>query len=245
MAEHKQAVVVTGALSGIGRAVAERYLSKGFLVIGLDRNESSEPVPFPTFVCDIGEEQQVAEAFSGIRRITDQLNYLVNAAGVFYVGERNLLEDMVLDNWTQTLQTNLTGPMLVIRHAVPLLRKARGDRAIVNISSDQAKYPRRKNSAYAVSKCGVESLTSVCAVELLTDRIRVNAVAPASVKTNFILDLAGSEKQMNEMYRKEEANMPYGLIEAEDVAETVYFLGSPQSSKITGQTLLIDSGKYL
>ena len=245
MTEYKKTVVVTGASSGIGKAVAELYLSKGFCVIGLDRHKPTENSLFPTIICDIGDARQVEDAFSQIALMTDHLDYLINVAGVFYSGKRNDLKDIVLNDWTDTIRVNLTGTMLVIRNAIPLLTNAQSDRAIVNISSDQAFFPRKKNSAYAVSKFGVEGLTKACAVELLKDRIRVNAVAPASVKTDFILELAGSRERLNEIYRKEAACMPYGLIEAADIAETVFFFGSACSSKITGQTILVDSGKYI
>ncbi len=122
---------------------------------------------------------------------------------------------------------------------------AQGDKAVVFISSDQAEHPRRKNSAYAVSKGGIETLTKVCAVEGAVYGVRVNCIKPASVHTNFIRKLADSEAHMAEIYKKAAQEMPFGLIEPEDIAESVFYLGSECAKCITGQSLLIDSGLYL
>ena len=70
-------------------------------------------------------------------------------------------------------------------------------------------------------------------------------VAPASVKTNFIKKMAKSDSRMKDIYRKENETMPLGIIEPEEVAELLFFLGTPKSRKITGQTIMIDSGLYL
>ena len=75
--------------------------------------------------------------------------------------------------------------------------------------------------------------------------IRVNAVAPASVKTNFINKLSNSKEKIEEIFRKQDEILPFGIIEAEDIANLVYYLGSDLASKITGQTILVDSGLYL
>lgn len=236
-------VVITGAASGIGKSAALKYHEKGYQVIGLDRY--SADAPYPILHCDIAQEESVRLAFEQIRQRCGYIHYLVNCAGVFFSGNRALIEQMNLEDWNNVLQINLTGTMLVTKSAIPLLKAAPGDRGIVNVSSDQATYPRSRNGAYAVSKSGIECLTRLCATELLNDRIRVNAVAPASVRSNFILDLAGSQAKMEAMYRKQDENMPMGLIEAEELAETILFLGSELAAKITGQILSVDSGSYL
>ena len=152
---------------------------------------------------------------------------------------------MDIINWNATLQNNLTSTMLCCKHAIPLMESdTQKDRAIVNISSDQAFYPRKKNSAYAVSKSGISCLTKVLAQELLFSKIRVNAIAPASVKTNFINKLKKNGKSIEDIYLKENDKMPFGLIMPEDVAELAFFLGSDMAKRITGQIIMMDSGYY-
>ena len=236
-------VVITGAASGIGKAAALKYHEKGYQVIGLDRHPAD--APYPILYCDIVQDESVRLAFEQIRQCWGSIHYLINCAGVFFSGNRAPIEQMDLEDWNNVLQINLTGTMLVTKNAIPLLKEASGDRGIVNVSSDQATYPRSRNGAYAVSKSGIECLTRLCATELLNDKIRVNAVAPASVRSNVISELAGSQEKMDAMYRKQDENMPLGLIEAEEIAETILFLGSESATKITGQILSVDSGSYL
>lgn len=236
-------VVITGAASGIGKAVALKYLAQGHQVIGLDRQAADGP--YPILPCDISDENAVRQAFDQIGRRWGCIHYLINCAGVFFSGRRATIDEMDLKDWNDVLRINLTGTMLVTKAAIPLLKKADTDRAIVNISSDQAVHPREKNGAYAVSKSGIECLTRLCAAELLEARIRVNAVAPASVRSNFILELAGDEARMDAIYRKQDEKMPLGLIEADEIAEIVLFLGSDAAGKITGQVISVDSGSYL
>ena len=236
-------VVITGAASGIGKATAQKYHEKGYQVIGLDRH--SADAPYPILHCDIAQEESVRLAFEQIRKRFGSIHYLINCAGIFFSVNRAPIEQMDLEDWNNVMQINLTGTVLVTKSAIPLLIAAQGDRGIVNVSSDQATYPRSRNGAYAISKSGIECLTRLCATELLNNRIRVNAVAPASVRSNFILELAGSQAKMDAIYRKQEENMPLGLIEAEEIAETILFLGSESAAKITGQILSVDSGSYL
>lgn len=242
---NKKVVVVTGASSGIGKAVAELYAQNGFCVCGID---ISKPLPsdaIDEYICDITNEVDVERVISDIGKKYEYLNYVINCAGIFYDRERRLIEDMQLSEWEKVYKTNLTGCMILTRNAIPLLRLARGDKAIVNISSDQAVFPRRKNSAYAVTKAGIENFTKACAVELIEDRIRANCILPASVRSNFINRMVKNEEELKEIYERENEKMPLGIIEPEEVADLVYFLGSEKSSKITGQAILMDSGLYV
>ena len=127
--------------------------------------------------------------------------------------------------------------MLVTKYAIPLLKICTGDKAIINISSDQVKYPRPKNVSYSVSKSSIENFSKACAVEFLKDRIRVNVVKAASVRTNFIHKLSGTVSREIEIYHDENEKMPLGLIEPNDIAQMAYFLGSIMARKITGQII--------
>lgn len=236
-------VVVTGAASGIGKAIAEKYQHMGFTVIGIDKNIVE--CDFELFKCDLTNEKEIIDIFKILKIKYKKIDYLINVAGVFFVEKRDVIADMDIINWNATLQNNLTSTMLCCKHAIPLMESdTQKDRAIVNISSDQAFYPRKKNSAYAVSKSGISCLTKVLAQELLFSKIRVNAIAPASVKTNFINKLEKNGKSIEDIYLKENDKMPFGLIMPEDVAELAFFLGSDMAKRITGQIIMMDSGYY-
>lgn len=239
----KSTVIITGASSGIGYAAAKMYNDNGYNVIGLDLNGGN--FEFPVIQCDVSNEDSVRCAFDCIRNKTTSIQYLVNCAGVFFVNHRNTIDSMSVEEWDAVYRNNTTSVLLVTKYALPLMREFAGDKAIINISSDQARYPRRRNAAYAVSKGAIEVLSKTCAVELLEESIRVNSIEIASVKTKFIRKLSGSIQRENEIYTKENEKMPLGLILPEDVAETIFFLGSEKACRITGQTLLIDSGLYL
>lgn len=236
-------VVVTGAASGIGKAIAELYYSNGFNVVGLDL--CNIQADYPIIICDVSNEESVQETFHEISERYVSIRYLVNCAGIFFSNQRDGIERITLDEWNEVYKNNATSVMLVTKYAVPMMKLCIGDRAIINISSDQVKYPRQNNASYSVSKSALENYSIVCATELLKERIRVNVVEAASVRTNFIRKLAKTEAKENEIYIKEDSKMPLGLLYPDDVANMVFFLGSIKAKKITGQTILIDSGLYI
>ena len=242
---NKKVVIVTGVASGIGKAVTEIYIKKGFLVCGIDIAHMGRSSEVDEYVCDVSSEDAVKNVFSKIREKYDSINYLINCAGIFFDKERFLIEDMQISEWESVYKTNLSSCMIVTKYSIPFLKHAKGDRAIVNVSSDQAIFPRKKNSAYAVTKAGIENFTKACGVELLESRIRANCVLPASVRSNFIRKLVKSEAELEEIYIKENEKLPLGVVEPNEVAELIYFLGSEKSSKITGQAILMDSGLYI
>lgn len=241
----KKVVVVTGASSGIGKAVSKLYIENGYLVCGIDVNPIEELDQLERYICDISDEDNVKRVFDSIKKCHERINYLINCAGIFYGAKRLLIENLSVCEWEKINKINLTGNMIVTKNTIPLLRNAEGDKAIVNISSDQAVFPRKKNSAYAVTKAGIENFTRACAVELLESRIRANCILPASVRSNFIKKMVNSEEKLKNIFTKENEKMPLGIIEPYEVAELVYFLGSEKAAKITGQSILMDSGLYI
>lgn len=239
----KKNVLVTGAASGIGRAVAEKYFREGYDVIGLDRIQKD--MDFPVISCNVADEVSVAQTFEILSEKINSINYLINCAGVFFVNSREKIEDISLNEWNAVYKNNATSVMLITKYSLPFMKSSQGDKAIVNISSDQVKYPRSKNTSYATSKSAIECFSKACAAELLREKIRVNVVRAASVKTGFIKKLAGDVSKECRIYNKENSKMPFGLIYPEDVAELVFFLGSDKSIRLTGQAILIDSGLYV
>lgn len=241
---NKKVVVVTGVASGIGKSVSEKYIKKGFLVCGIDIIHIGLSGKVDGYVCDVSDEDAVKHVFSKIREKYDNINYVINCAGIFFDKERFLIEDMQMSEWESVYKTNLSSCMIVTKYSIPLLKNAKGDKAIVNVSSDQAIFPRKKNSAYSVTKAGIENFTRACSVELLENHIRANCILPASVRSDFVRKIVKNKAELEEIYERENEKMPLGVIEPNEVAELVYFLGSEKSSKITGQAVLMDSGLY-
>lgn len=241
----EKSVLVTGVSAGIGKAIAHKYFSQGYIVCGIDKNVDFDDIPYAIYSCDLSKECEVRETFCRLSAEYASINYVVNCAGIFFDQRRLLIEDMDTNEWERVINNNLTSYMLVTKYAVPLLRNAQGDKAIVNIASDQAMFPRKKNSAYAVSKAGIVNFSHVCAVEFISEKIRVNSIMPASVRSQFIRKLVENEEELNSIYSNEDAKMPLGVIEVDEVAELAFFLGSNKSKKITGQSIMMDSGLYI
>lgn len=243
--KENQTVLITGCASGIGNSTVKKYLEAGFNVIGIDKNECFFDGNFRLYLCDLSNESDVKRIFASIKSNYNSINYLINCAGILFNMHRDTVDKMDIVEWCNMMHNNLTSSMLITREAIPVLKKSTNDKAIVFVSSDQAFYPKNKSSAYATSKGGLVTFSKSCAVELLEYSIRVNTVAPASVKTNFIKKLADNSEKMDALYQKENDKMPLGIITPEEVSELIFFLGSPKSKKITGQTIMIDSGLYL
>ncbi len=241
--KNEKIVLVTGISSGIGKSVARKYYDEGYTVCGIDRIGNDDA--FESYICDISNEIEIENIIRTISQKHHELHYVINCAGIFFSKSREPIENLALSEIKEVLETNVIGTMIVTKHVIPLLKKAVGDRGIINISSDQAYFPRKKNSIYAMSKGGIESFSHACAVELIEHNIRVNTVLPASVRTNFINKMVSDEKEAAALFEKQNQIMPLGVIEPDEVAELVYFLGSERSKKITGQSIMIDSGLYI
>lgn len=228
------AAVVTGAASGIGRSVSERLAAGGMPVYGLDRTPF-EAASFTPVLCDVGDEPSVARFFAGLEKEGVAVGCLVNVAGVLTVNGKTPIPDITLQDWEAMLRNNLTSMFLMIKYAYPLLKKAEGA-SVVNISSDQSFEGHAGFAPYGVSKAGVNRLTDVAAKEFSADGIRVNAVAPGSVRTNILSTLFPPET-IEEIYRTQGD----GILLPGDVAELVCYLASP-TCRVTGQVYRMELG---
>ena len=182
--------------------------------------------------CDVTDEQQVEKAFARIGGI----DILVNNAGR---AVRKTAVEVKKEDWDAVLELNLTALFLCSRLAHPYMKK-RGGGAIVNLASIMGLsggiYP---NASYQASKGGVVNLTRALALEWAADNIRVNAVAPTYVRTDFTTPIFSNP----ELLRTVMAHTPLGrLPETGDIAAAILFLCSDAARCITGVTLPVDSG---
>jgi NAD(P)-dependent dehydrogenase (short-subunit alcohol dehydrogenase family) len=223
--------VVTGAASGIGRAVAERFLDEGAYVLAADLDPADLPGDRWRHVrCDVTAEADLAALMAA----ADGLGVLVNCAGI---STKAAIDAMPAAGWQRVLDVNLTGSAFAIKHAVPVMRRAGGG-SIVNIASLAAFSTASKhNTAYAASKGAVVAMTRALVFELSPDGIRVNAVAPGIVDTP-ILHGHGPEWSA-----RRTARIPMGRLGGvAEIAAVVTFLASPAASYVTGQTIVADGG---
>lgn len=246
---NKNSVLVTGGASGIGRAIAERCLAQGDSVHICDASServddflSANPRATAT-LADVGDREDIERAFSDLERAYGGLNVLINNAGV--AGPSAPVEDTDEDGWDRCIRINLTGTFYMTRHAVPLL-KERDNASIINIASTAALFGYPLRSPYAASKWGQIGLTKTWAMELGPFGIRVNAVCPTSVSGPRIDAVIRrdakqrglTEEEVRHVYERHTSMRTF--VTADEVADTVLFLMSPQASKISGQALSVD-----
>ena len=184
--------VVTGAARGSGAAIAHRLASMGAHVLLVARsidalNEVREHIlqaggAATVFACDLTNASAVAELGQAIAQKHKRCDILVNNAGIGMDGK--LLHEVTPEEWDLIFDTNLRGPYLMIRGFAPLMIAARSGH-IINISSLAGRNPLPKGAAYAASKWGLNGLTYSVAEELRQYNVRVSAIAPGSINTDF------------------------------------------------------------
>ncbi len=233
--------IVTGAGYGIGRACAERLAAEGgrIAVADIDPAAAGEVVeslggePHLALTMDVTDVQSVNKAVAGAAARFGRLDVLVNVAGGDSAHPR--FEDSDDDVWWQLLDLNLLGVVRCCRAAVPLLRRSSHGPAIVTVSSLNA-VTTFGSEPYSAAKAGITSLTMNLAASLAPDGIRVNAVAPGTIRTRVWDGQDGGADRLAPLY-------PLGRVgEPAEVAAAVAFLASRDAGWITGHTLPVDGG---
>lgn len=241
-AEHAELTIVTGAGSGIGRAVALRLARDGVRVVAADVDYSAARATAEAAgelagaaQVDVRDEQSVRALVTAAAQ-DGPLAALVNVAGV---GSITNAPDTSLDVWERVMSVNATGTFLCCKHVIPHLRQ-RGGGAIVNIASIAGLVGMRNRAAYCASKGAVVALTRSIALDHATEGIRVNAVCPGTVDTPWIerlLDQAGETRE------RLAARQPMGRIGSpEEVAAAVAWLLGGEATFATGSMLVLDGG---
>lgn len=245
--------VVTGGASGIGLATARILAADGAIVYlavrDLERGRrASDATPGTVDIrvvrMDVTDGGSIRQAFAEID-VAGRLDIVVNNAGIDTVGR---VEDLSDAAWDRCLATNLTGPFLVTREAIPRLRRSGGG-AIVNVASNAGLIARADEPAYSTAKAGLLMLTRSLALAHAADRIRVNAVCPGPVGGTGIMDrnlaeAADPSAALESYLAKAPLAAALGrLIEPGEVAAAIRFLCSDGAAMITGATLTVDAGK--
>lgn len=241
------AVLITGALTGIGRATALAFAAEGYAVVVSGRraeagatlvDELRATGASAEFVlADVSDEAQVQELVAKTVERFGRIDVAVNNAGL--EGELGPITGQSVTNYRTTFDTNVLGVLLSLKHEIVAMQK-QGSGSIINLSSIAGQVGMAGASVYVASKHAVEGLTKSAALEVAAVGIRVNAVAPGPVETamldRFTGGSADAKAGMLGMFPAKRAARP------EEIAQTIVFLASNKAQYLTGQCIAVDGG---
>ena len=229
-------VLITGGRSGIGQAIARRLRDEGARVFTAQRGNDDE---FESFSVDFSDPVGTVQVIKYLIDKAGQLDVLVNNAGMM---QESSVEDMSLDDWRRSMAVNLDTPFLLIKSALPYLRKSRG--SIVNVGSIEGLGSNPGHAAYCASKAGLHGLTRAVAVDHGHEGIRCNAVAPGWIDTELNNDFIESMDDPSAFRRDIGKIHPVGRTgKPSEVAALVAYLAAQESGFITGQVYTVDGGR--
>lgn len=240
-------VLVTGALSGIGRATAVAFSrEKARLVISGRRPEEGKRLADELrsfgaeveFVqADVRFEDQVQALLDSVIARFGRLDIAVNSAG--YEGDPAPIVEQSVDQYAAVFDTNVRGTWLALKHELRAMSAQRSG-SIVNLSSTMGIRGAARNAFYVASKHAVEGLTRSAALEAAPFNVRVNAVAPGPIQTGMLDRITGSESGKAAML----ANVPLKRAGTpEEIAEAIVFVASSKASFMTGEVLRVNGGR--
>ena len=247
----QRVVIVTGAASGIGWQVAEKFLREGWDAGLIDNNAAegrsaadklAEEGRTCFVCCDVSQAEQVKSAIELITRKLGRLDAVINVAGV--LGPDNFLEAEDHD-LERVITVNLTGCLYMSKYSIRHM-KANGGGAIVNISSIASFKGSPKHPAYAASKAGLIALAKSLARHYARNNIRVNCVCPGSVSNTNILQNSRGRGLTREEKIAIMRQVPIGrTLQPAEVADLVFFMVSPAAAAMTGTAIVLDGGEML
>ena len=244
--------IITGGGTGIGREIAKRFHDEGaFVVICGRRKEklteashyiSHDKERIFMIAADVTIEDDIERLVDVTVKKTGRLDILVNNAGVMRFGQ---LHETPLSEWDLMMKTNAYGPLRLMVHAVPHMRKAGGG-SIINLSSIAGIKAFPGTGIYSTSKAALQMLSQVMAMECASDQIRVNCILPALIEdTELAYPIVGKDN-IEEFWKKIRPLHPLGRSgKPSEIADAALFFASDQSSFITGTLLNVDGGRHM
>jgi NAD(P)-dependent dehydrogenase (short-subunit alcohol dehydrogenase family) len=237
--------IVTGAGSGIGRAIALGYAREGARVLAADLNGPAAEATaregggaILAHAVDVTDEPATRAMVAAAVGAFGRLDVLVNSAAIQLHGQDGRCHEVDLEVWERTLRVNLRGPFLCCKHALPELIRSRG--TIVNLASPTAFQDLGAGyTAYASSKGGMATLTRVVAADYARDGVRVNAIVPGPTETALTASIFADPSIREPLV----ARTPLGRLgRAEDLVGIAIFLASDDSAYATGALFFVDGG---
>src|ERR1700745_3107501 len=240
-------VLITGALTGIGRATAFTFAREGARVVASGRHEAegarlvaelSELGGEAVFVrADVRLEDDVRTLVDAVVERFGRLDVAVNNAGT--EGKPGPVTEQTAETYAATFETNVLGTLLSMKHELRVML-AQGRGSIVNVSSTYGHTGAAGASVYSASKHAVEGLTKSAALEVAASGVRVNMVAPGPIETGMLNRFTGTDERKAVLA----STVPLKRVgKPEEIAQTIAFLSSDKASFITGASYLVDGGK--
>lgn len=238
--------LVTGSAAGIGRAVAERFAREGARVIIADRDAAAAAAVSASLgeiaravTMDIADEASVATAFAELVATGWSPSVVVANAGVQLFGQDAAVADLDVDVWRRTIDVNLTGTFLTVKHAVRAMLAAGGGSIILTGSPTGINGEGADFTAYSASKAGIHGLTRTVAAAYARDGIRVNTVVPAYTETGLVSTISDDPDARASIVSR----IPVGRAGTpRDVEGIMVFLASADAEFATGALFTIDGG---
>lgn len=242
-----QVVLITGALTGIGRATALAFAGDGARIVVSGRHDDAgralaaelrERGGQAEFTrADVRRDQEVRDLIDQTVARFGRLDVAVNNAGT--EGKPGPLIEQTLESYAATFETNVLGTVLSLKHELRVMQ-TQGQGSIINVSSTMGHKAVPGASLYIASKHAVEGLTKAAALEGAAFGIRVNAVAPGPIETEMLNRFTGSAERKAGLI----AGVPLQRAgTADEIAQTILFLASDKASFVTGHIMSVDGGK--
>lgn len=241
-----EVALIIGGGGGIGGAVAQRFAAAGMIVAIADYDRAAaEQVrdeiiagrgKADAFFVDVTQVRQVQALVADVHSRYGRIDVLANIAGGSIYTKR--IEEFTWAEWKQVIDSNLKGTFLMCREVAPLMQKQKSGR-ILNTASNYGVTGSALRAPYAAAKAGIITFSKSLALELAPDGILVNTVAPGPTDTPRVMEKESAEARRERWYPA----IPLGRTgQPTDLAEMYYFLTTPASAAITGQTFHVNGG---
>jgi NAD(P)-dependent dehydrogenase (short-subunit alcohol dehydrogenase family) len=238
--------IVTGAGSGIGRAIALRLSGEGARVALADVDAGAAEA----VAAELGGETLVqetdvsdaAEVEALVRRVVEAwggLDVMVNNAGVGVAGTTPGTGE---DDWQRVIDVNLKGTFLGMKYAIPAIEESGGG-SVINMSSIAALVGLTDRAAYSAAKGGILALTRAAAIDHISGGVRVNCIAPGTVETPWVSRITAGYDDPKEARAKMQARQPHGrFVQPEEIAAMTAYLASDEAASCVGACMVVDGG---
>ena len=244
-----KSAVITGGGTGIGQAIALAFAREGAQVVVAGRRKEKLDETLHLLQqagcsalaldCDVTKAADTQRVVKSAEDAFGKVNVLVNNAGALSV---STVENITEEDWDRVMATNVKGPFLMSRAALPAMRRAGGG-SIINVGSVLGIVAIRDRAAYCASKGGVSMLTKAMALDHAQDNIRVNCVCPSIVESDMTRNLFAETEVGQQARESRLASIPLGRFgKPADIAGLTVFLASEESSWMTGTVIPVDGG---
>ena len=241
-----QIALITGGGNGIGRAVAQRMAAAGMTVVIADYDHAAAEQVRGEIIeaggkadalsIDVTVAREVKAIVTDVSKRFERIDVLANIAGGSFYTKR--IEDFTWTEWKQVIDTNLKGTFLMCREVAPIMQKQKSGR-ILNTASNYGVTGSALRAPYAAAKAGIITFTKSLALELAPDNVLANTVAPGPTDTPRVMEKESPEARKQRWW----PNIPLGRTALpQDLAEMYFFLTTPESAAITGQTFHVNGG---